>query len=198
MKRLFFKFCLCLITVLLCISTVSCTPSIYTVTGIENYKRSDSSYGTVRYFLPHCDEPDTFLKKFSYIRGDYDYYDAMDGGLLDGGAYETAILYMEYTEEIYEEAKTYAFQNLQLVEGSAREYKQYTFMQNQGCDFEDQRAFFGHCDEKRILIFIGTYMGGSYEYQYSTLAEYLETYFPFYNWEEGKIERTADTTQENA
>ena len=32
-------------------------------------------------------------------------------------------------------------------------------------------------------------MSGPHEYQCSTLAEYLETYFPFYNWEDGKIER---------
>ena len=184
MKNLFFRCCFCLVTISILLSITACVPSVYVVTGIENYTPVDSPYGTVKYFLPLPDEPYEFLKAYSYTRGDYDYYE-----LSDSGTYETAVLYMEYDEEIYEEAKSYAFQNLKLIEESISEYKQYTFMQNQRCPLEEQRIFFGYCDEKRILIFVGTYMSGPHEYQCSTLAEYLETYFPFYNWEDGKIER---------
>ena len=198
MKSFFKKLCLLLLTISLLLSTTSCLltlytltplPTRYTVTGIDNYRRSNSPYETTVFFLP--DEPYEFLKAYPYVRGDYDYYE-----LLDNSAYETVILYVEYAKDSYDEAKSYAIQNLCLVEESVCEYKQYTFMQNERCPSEKQRMFFGYCDEKRLLVFIGTYMDGQYDYQYSTLAEYLETYFSFYNWEEGKIERTTATAQE--
>ena len=164
------------------ISSCKALDYVYAVTGIENYHEADSPYGTTALLLPN--KQSEFLELYPYISGDYDYYE-----ISDWYAYETAILYVEYDEEIYADAKSHALKTLPLDEKSIKKYKKYEFLQRSKVNHDEQRMFFGYCDEKRILIFVGTYMSGSYEYEYSTLAEYLETYFSFYNWEEGKIER---------
>ena len=177
-----------ILSVLFCFASCS---YVYTNSGIENFSVYDSEYGLNRYLIP-----EDFLNLFEYSDGGYDYYEKVGAH-----GYVTTLLYMEYDELTYNNAKEYALSGLDLVEESEEQYKNYMFLKrNSTLAQEDScyRFYFAYSDEDRILLAVGTYMSGTYAYQTSNLSEYLETYFSFYNFDDGEIEReTATETGES-
>ena len=166
----------------------SCT--LYTNGGIENFSINDSSYGLNRFLIP-----DGFLNLFDYSDGGYDYYES-----IGSYAYVTSLLYMQYDEETYRDAKEYALTHLELLEESGELYKDYVFFKRDVVIFDTkengestERFYFAYSDEQRILFAVGAHMSGPYMYKSELLTDYLETYFSFYNFEEGKIERETET-----
>ena len=185
MKRVFLVF---LVAFLIC-SSVSCE-SVATNSGIENFSIHDCSYGLNQYLIP-----EDFLNLFDYSDGGYDYY-------AGGGAYiyVTTLLYMQYDEDTYHKAKEYVLDHLELIEKTEELYGDYMFFKrdlhfydSKGKEEHTQRFYFAYSDEQRILLAVGTYMSGPYMYKSDLLTDYLETYFSFYNFEEGKIERETET-----
>ena len=191
MKRLILSVCSLLLSLSILIWLPSCTYTV-TVDGIENFSREDSESSLTRFLIP-----DNFLDMFSYIEGDYAYYD----DLSYSGAYETAILYMNYDKEVYDAAKEYALDNLEFMEDVEEFYNEFVFHQRliSSDSHKNKRCFFAYSDEQRILLAVGTHITLEEGYNYSSVEDFFDTYFPFYNFETGKIERkqnesTAKTT----
>ena len=153
---------------------------LYTNHGIENFHIVDSGF-----HLNHHLFPEDFLELYPYIDGGYDYYEKCDLY-----AYATSLLFMEYDEETYAEAKEYALSHLTPVPNSEQLYKGYNFIEHSPRgESAGYRFFFTYSDDQHVLLSVATYMTGYYEYNYTSLPEYIETYFPFYNFDEAKIEQ---------
>ena len=183
------KIVLMFLTVFIIFGLSSCT-EIYTKSGIENFSIYGCSYGLNRYLIPK-----DFLNLFEYSDGGYDYYYCVGAY-----GYVTTLLYMQYDEDIYHKAKEYALDHLEFVEESEELYKDYVFFKRDVVIFgteeneeKTERFYFAYSDEQRILLAVGTYMSGTHRYKSDLLTDYLETYFSFYNFEEGKIERETET-----
>ena len=188
MKRVFLVF---LVAFLIC-SSVSCE-SVATNSGIENFSTEGCSFGLNRYLIP-----EDFLNLFEYSDGGYDYYCCVGSY-----AYVTTLLYMEYDEETYPNAKEYALNHLDLIEESEEVYQGYVFFRSAAVAFpnlenDGSRFYFAYSNDQRILLAIGTMMDGPNGYKSELLTDYLETYFSFYNFEEGKIERETETKSQLA
>ena len=184
------KIVLVFFTMLFIFSFSSCS-YVYTKRGIENFSIYDSEYELNDYLIPK-----DFLKLFNYSDGGYDYYESLDVY----GGYVTTLLYMQYDEETYRNAKEYALNHLELVEESEELYEGYVFFKRdvafydtKGNETNTERFYFAYSDEQRILFAVGTHMSGPYVYKSDLVTDYLETYFSFYNFEEGKIERETET-----
>ena len=190
MKRIILLCISCFLTLVLVFQFSACGEYVYTNSGIENFSVEDSAFG----LNPHL-FPKDFLELYPYIDGGYDYYEKSDAY-----AYVTSLIYTVYDEATYLDAKNYALENLEYLEDSAEQYKGYSvygrtldfydkFYKGHETNYKIMRFYFAYSDENRTLVAFATYMLGYYEYEYTTLSEYFETYFPFYNFETGKIER---------
>ncbi len=161
----------------------SCT---YTVeeNGLENFSIHDSETSLTKFLIPN-----DFLNTFPYVDGDYIYYDHLS----HNREYETALLYMKYDEGVYETAKAYVFENMGFVEGVEESYNGYIVLQRKLSSEmqKDKRCFFAYSDEQKTLLAVGTHMN---EYNYTSIKDYFDTYFPFYNFEEGQIERSKENS----
>ena len=111
-------------------------------------------------------------------------------------------MYVKYTDEVYDEAKEYALSNMELFQAPLGTYCEYTFFERNMdlyyTDIENDngiRVVFAYSDEQHILLFTGIYDSTQSANSYNPLPleEYVTTYFPFYNFEEGKIERETET-----
>ncbi|MBE6553307.1 MAG: hypothetical protein E7666_03085 [Ruminococcaceae bacterium] len=168
-----------------CFLFSSCTYTVFE-DGIENFSREDSETGLTRFLIPN-----DFLNLFPYLDGDYSYFDELSYS----GAYETALIYMKYEEDAYESAKAYALENMRFIENTEEIYNGYVFQQRElPSDMQQEtRCFFAYSDEQRILLAVGTHITVPEGYTYTSIETFLDTYFSFYNFEEGRIERETKT-----
>ena len=189
MKKIIFILVLCLLT----IQFTACSESVYYKSGIENFHVADSSVSLNDLVIPR-----DFLKTYPYIDGGYDYYE-YEGWHC---SYSSTFLYMKYDEATYLKAKEYILENLPLECDASQDYKGYTFfIQKTNDRVSNQnryRFYFAHNDVDKTLLAMGTFVimtssDGQEKYENLTLNEYLNTYFSFYNFEEGKIERETET-----
>lgn len=172
-----------LLLILLIFIMSSCGDNLYVNSGIENFSIHDSEYGLNTFLFPL-----NFMDLYDYSDGGYDYYEKF--------GYATSLVFMQYEESVYNEAKEYALQELELVEKSEETYKGYVFLKRNGVfddPKEEYRFYFAYSDEQRILLAVATYMDYSYPYKSTSLTDYLNTYFSFYNFENGRIEKETQT-----
>ena len=170
------KFIMFCISIFLILQFVSCSTSIYEIQGIDKFHPYDSMVGLTKSLIPN-----DFLSKYSYARGDYYYLDEED---VDG-CYEKAILYMEYSEEVYPQAKQFFLEQMPIDINNSRVYKGYTFFENIALveSQEKSKVYIAYSDEKRILLSIATYSRENYE----SFESYMEKNFALFDFEEGKI-----------
>ena len=191
MKRICCNLIALLLGCFLLFFTTSCNVS-WGESGIENFDRNQSSVGLTRFFIPF-----DFLELFPYESGDYEYFD----GTFDVERYECVLLYTVYDEEHYIEAKTHAMDNWATLE-SFEEYQGYCFFKATPNVFPDylphSAVFFAYSDDKNMLLFTATNLaikqGG---YKFSSISEYFDTYFEFFNFESGEIERESTAEDES-
>ena len=174
--------CLILLSAILMLS--SCTLLLhealkYSNSGINNFKISDSSHFLTKYLIP-----EGFLEQYPYESGDYAFQEYGIHPVL----WETAIIFMNYDEEGYSEAKAYAMQHMGSTEETKVQYNGYCLFERK-LDNQNMRVIWGYCDEQRIIVSFGTVeSAGTKNYVRRDLIEHLKTYFPFYNFAEGRIE----------
>ena len=176
---------------LFCILISLClTSCVYRIQGIENFTPGDSTLEITYSLLP-----EGFLSMFPYERGDYDYYEIWFDPDNNFYSFESYLIYMVYDEETYIQAKEYFWGNMPVDTDHPEKYKNYVFMENidHVYDHKGAKIYLGYSDEDRILLAVGTHM--EIPYTHTTIGEYMETYFPFYNFEEGKIERGSNRTE---
>ena len=155
MKK-YIAFLLCISTVLLC----SCS-SEYSVDGYENFQVSHSHYELNNCLLPTED----FAEMFQYNNIEY-YYREKYKSMLE--FVEKSLLVIKYEKSIYELAKEYCLQNMQLADSHYIEYNGYVFIENIKLaiaqdrygtlnDFPALFNMFSYNDNLNCLVFMGIY-----------------------------------------
>ena len=167
-----------LMCVILLIQLSSCSDYIYyTKSGIENFNYNDSNAALTQSLMPQG-----FLELYDYVDGDYEY-----GELSTLWAREIAIVSVVYDADVYMQAKQYILEHMDVADESET-YSGYTFTKSAAPN-ESIHIFVGYCDHARILVFLGTRMSGDYDYQYQSFDEYVSTYFSFFDFEKGEINK---------
>ena len=149
-----------IITLLFSIVLLFCScGSEYSINGYENFETSHSHYELNNYILPTIN----FADVFENIGVDYYYneeYKAMHQFV------ERSFLAIHYEKEIYEKAKEYCLQNMQLSDCEYMEYNGYIFIENielavKQNRYENPGSFphwfnmFAYNDNMSCLIFMG-------------------------------------------
>lgn len=159
------------------------------ITGIENHSEALSSRSlTDQLFMPR-----DFLSTFTYESGNFFYYDRYDIFMKD--PLERSLLYLNYDEETYLQAKEYALQNIFSKEKVTRQYNDFVFVDNYNGEKDAEYASeqftteishwftsVGYNDQNCCLIFLGFY-GSSEEMKVVnglSWGEFLEHYFSEY------------------
>lgn len=175
MKKLF---CV-IISVVVIVFFVGCSSGVSFVDGVDvrHFIPTLSSVGTTG-----CLIPKNLLEEFDY--GENRFYWSSNDRLLPGDMDKT-LLYVEYSDANYEEAKEYIMTEMNLNIAEAKEYNGYIFYLNN--DFEPREIFpfqytmAGYNDEKNRLIFLGMVCAEkSYpdvQYGETDFGLYLEIFF---------------------
>ena len=139
-----------------CLLLTACTKCgrqhTYRVDGIENFSTADSSMSLCRKLIP-----EGFIDEFDYIEADYHY--RLTEKSMGYKSCETIIMYFEYSDEVYEKAKSYVWENMLLSNKVVASYKNYHFWDNYtngtgGHDFPYRFSRVAYNDERKTLVFI--------------------------------------------
>ena len=173
----------------------SCSEKIG-VDGIENYQDNHSHYELNAYLLPSSG----FIEEFEHIDIDY-HYRAEYKTYFSCEGVERTLLVVEYGQEVYDEAKMYCLQNLQLSESNLLEYNDYLFVENielavkqerygKASSFPQWFNMFAYNDDLRQLIFMGfyspDYSSKDAQNVCDNWGEFIEKHFSdIYDWGQG-------------
>lgn len=165
-----------LATITFILTLSGCENYIY-FRGLENFRYELSSDGTTETLIPKG-----FLTRYEYVQGDFFFYAT---AVLNRDPMDKTLLYVEYSDTNYKEAKEYIMTEMNLNIAEAKEYNGYTFYLNN--DFEPREIFpfqytmAGYNDEKNRLIFLGMVCAEkSYpdvQYGETDFGLYLEIFF---------------------
>ena len=131
--------------------------------------------------------PESFMEKFEYLGGDFFYYGYDDFAHWEKGT-ERALLYLDYSEEVYCDAKACLSDEMNLDMEQDLVYGGFSFHVNlEHNQFPTFYTMVGYNDEKHRLMFIGFYAKvESYpevEYALTDFGVFLETFFgEYYNF----------------
>ena len=98
---------------------------ILEVNGIDNFKNNEGNYELNVYLLP----TDDFINRFDYTDIDYHYREHYES-YVDFVGYEKSIVVIKYEEEIYEQAKQFCFEEMNLSETYTLKYNTNVFIEN--------------------------------------------------------------------
>lgn len=115
------------------------------IKGIENFSPGDSEFSLCSTLMPNHN----FINQYEYIEADYYYSDYCKDSCVGFGE-EHVIIYFEYDEEIYNEAKDYCLSKFPLSEKNRVEYNGYVFIENVWLKEENDEPF----DLERFQMFI--------------------------------------------
>lgn len=176
---------LCIAMLLLC----SCSRE-YSVEGYKNFSIHHSDYELNHYILPS----DDFVETFQHTKIDY-YYREEYSSIVDFASRTFVVI--NYEKDVYEQAKEYCLENMQLSESVYIEYNGYTFIENIELAVKQERYgeisfprwfnMFVYNDDLNTLIFIGFY-GTEYSNEdaqdiQNNWGAFLEKHFSdLYDW----------------
>jgi len=188
MKRFCIAILLCLLVFMFC----ACSET-YCVDGIENFRADHSNYELNVYLLPS----EYFIERFAHINIDY-HYRAKYETYFSFSGIEKTFLVAEYEQEVYEQAKKFCLQNLQLSDTNTIEYNGYIFIENTKLAVRQNRfgksnAFpkwfnmFAYNDDLKKLVFMGfyspDYSSNDAQNICDNWGEFIEKYFSdIYDW----------------
>ncbi len=143
--------------------------------------------------------PKNFTDEFSYIDGDYYAYESAP---LEFDRDTVAILYLQYEEEVYVQAKQYMLDNTDYNEEEYNEYNGYAFYENMALakdhDHIDENGknsfgvawtnFICYNDSNKILIFLGICVTSpgeatARELYKEDFGAFLKEYFSWYDFD---------------
>ena len=180
-----------LLIVILVLSLIlsGCKYEVY-IEGIENFSVNDSTVSTNSCILPS----DDFIEKFDYTNGEYFYSDVNEHWLLPAYS-EQSIVILNYEKDVYEQAKEYCLDTMELSEKNQFDYNGYVFIENIGLAkawdrledglntrYPNHFNMFAHNDDTNCLVFMGFYSSpdkkdGNIHLAESDWGAFLETYF---------------------
>ncbi|MBO4990202.1 MAG: hypothetical protein J6D37_07725 [Clostridia bacterium] len=153
--------------------------------GIEKYNRAISSRGISEFLIPIIEEEteaSDFRTVYPYLEGDYFY---IDKGVFSKHYTEHELMYLIYSPEVYEKAKSFALDSFPLSSIHRYRYNGYEFIENlsyaqkeyatltkynqkgyeyfvetgENLYFPDHFNMIAYHDEKKILLFLGFLFG---------------------------------------
>lgn len=143
--------------------------SRYETHGIDEYTHGDFKSGNYGDSSTEIDEfglEDTrFFSDYPYIDAGFDWVETAKFEFFD--ICETAILYLEYDEDVYKDAKQFCFENIgYLCDEPSEQYKDYLFYDFYHTDTDEEnfrnnypevfkRVAFN--DEENKIVFLGIY-----------------------------------------
>ena len=122
------RFVLALAVVLLLTCLTGCNQLIESLTvvkisGIDNFSTQISSLSLTSCLLPN----ETFFQDYPYTNGEFYYYAKMAFSSDDR---QIVFMELDYSSEIYEQAKQYCLDNMYLSEENVKELNGYIFIEN--------------------------------------------------------------------
>jgi hypothetical protein len=169
----------------------------HTETGLENIDKYSGDFEVDQYLLPDHNfslnidyvSPQRFIDDFNYVDGNY--WSHVCDSLIPYKHQERVLAYMQYEDDVYIDAKTYAMENLILSEEPIDEYNGYVFYFNDTAREKDHLLrstnypysflAFSHNDDKNTLVFFGMYAHGESVEEIKTAADdfltFLEKYY---------------------
>ena len=201
-RKVFTAFALLLCCTLLC----SCSLKKYwdtsiSIDGFENFDLYEpSQVGLNVSLLPSED----FTERFKHEEIVYRYRN--DDTFFNFSSKERTLVAVSYSPEVYEDAKQYCFQEMELSKTNVLEYKGYVFVENVTSFFSSSSScfpiqfnMFAYNDNLNSLLFIGLF-GDDYKYESaSDVAEnwgtFIEEHFgDMYDWGETATTTTTQNT----
>ena len=180
--------CSCFVLFFLCLSGCHIE---YRETGLSNYSKSLGSFEL-------CHDLAFGLQlgeQYGYLDGDFEYYQQILG-LNDR---ETAILYMVFEDDAYEDVKQYTLDNLDFSTENRYVYNGYCFYENitertekSIWEFPRWASMVAISDEKKTIVFFGFYISvtlGDMQNKKTLkkltdgdIEPFLKEYFSFYDF----------------
>ena len=168
-----------LIVIIMCSFLVSCFKSNpMERDDLSRFSPTMSEYGVTQSIIP-----EDFLDKFAYVDGyccHFCYCKSFEYSISD-----RALVYIKYDDDIYSEAKSYVFENLELSGEAVETYNGYIFYNNYSgrwsIDYPYKFLRFAYNDSKNALIFIGCYTSNDFDKNIELTASdwgaFLEEYY---------------------
>ena len=190
-------FILLLLASCLIFSACNIAPYVYSVSGIENFRKEESNQSINQCLLPS----NSFLTAFEYEEADYHYRDEYESFLLLSGC-EQSFVRLRYNADNYQTAKDYCLDTMRLSDQNTFEYNGFTFIENialhEGRDSlkDGKNIYYPHFfnilaynDEKQELIFIGFFAAKAYHDETNIAltdwSAFLDRYYTeFYDFKE--------------
>ena len=190
-------------------SACNIAPSVYSVTGIENFRKEDSNLSLNQCLLPS----EFFLKLYKYEEADYYYRDKYTPVVMVPSC-EQSFVRLRYDEENYQVAKEACLEEMRLSEQNIFEYNGFTFIENialhYGSDVMKDGVntkypyyfnMFVYNDQTQELIFMGFYGGTLYQEESSIaltdwgafLDKYYSDFYDFGGQGDGSVVSSIET-----
>ena len=155
----------------------------YKGVDVQEFSTSLSSFGTA-----HLVSED-FLTKFEY--GDNKFYWDNNEGFFRLADIDKTLMYLEYTDDVYEEAKNYILTEMDLDLSQEKNYNGYIFHFNNDClrtNFPYVYLIAGYNDSKNKIVFLGIYASTKkhpeLDYGETDFGKYLKmVYGEFYDFD---------------
>lgn len=151
------KFILVVILSAVAVFVTGCSEGVKYSEGVDvqYFRPALSSIGTTAYLIP-----DNFLEEFEYTENKF--YRYSNDRAFSFGDMDKNLMYLEYSDEVYEEAKDFVLTEMDLDLSDERIYNGYTFYMNYAHEHNDgpkeifpYRYFMaGYNDAKNRIIFI--------------------------------------------
>ena len=164
--------------------------------GLKEYNPNNSSVSLSKKLLPN----EQFVDLFEYENGDYFYFDS-GLELFPEHALERELLYLQYSEQAYINAKEYTINNIDISKKNHFSYNGYEFFENieyanyneivdndgENKYFPQEFNMYAYNDEKRTLVFLGFYVykpstKDTELLKFDNIGDFLKEYFSFYNF----------------
>lgn len=151
-------------------------PKVREERGLHNFQRAIAS-------LYLQDEPIhndliELLDAHPYEKGNFDSY-CVERGF---SVYETVVMYLCYQEDEYLKTKEDVLKNMMADDAQTQEYRGYHFSKVQG-ELECSNIYLAYSDDTCTLIFLSTYMSSSFAKEITSLEQYVDLYFSFFDLE---------------
>lgn len=188
-KKIFLRLIVFSLVISVLLLITGCTLWKVEFIGFEEVGPHASSLGLCRNLLPKKDDSfEFFLKEFETTDKNAFYFDEND---FSAGAKELVLVYLKYTEQSYNDAKEYIFDNMVLSKDIFFKKGDYTFYANytnerDNIKLNDMNLFIAFNDGTKTIVSFGSVLDGKYQEKNDLIStdfnEYLQLFSKYYDF----------------
>lgn len=163
----------------------SCTMWKVEFIGFEKVGPHSSSLGLCRNLLPKKDDSfKFFLKEFETTDKNAFYFDKNE---FSAGVKELVLVYLKYTNQSYNDAKKFVFDNMTLSEDVFFKSGDYKFYVNEhDIKLDAMNLFVAFNDETKTIVSLGSILDGKYKEENDLITtdfnKYLQLFSEYYDF----------------